>query len=129
MDEQVAYDEPSDTEQESRRRRSVPTRRSSARAGWTEVLLNLCKRDHHHHWIDRTLVKSGTCIEALRVVRHRMKQHRANASDLSGRDNAEQRVLEKRGIKTLFLVGNRRPNRPSTITGMGSGMLRLVLAD
>ena len=41
---------------------------SSARAGRAEVLLNLCERDHHHHWIDRTLVKSGTCIEALRVV-------------------------------------------------------------
>src|SRR5207245_11378264 len=48
----------SDTEQESRRRRSVPTRRSSARAGWPDVLLNLCKRDHHHHWIDGTLVES-----------------------------------------------------------------------
>ena len=41
---------------------------SSARAGRAEVLLNLCERNHHHHWIDRTLVKSGTCIEALRVV-------------------------------------------------------------
>jgi NADPH:quinone reductase-like Zn-dependent oxidoreductase len=41
---------------------------SSARAGRAEVLLDLCERDHHHHWIDRTLVKSGTCIEALRVV-------------------------------------------------------------
>ena len=41
---------------------------SSARAGRAEVLLNLCERNHHHHWIDRTLVKSGTCIEALRVI-------------------------------------------------------------
>ena len=40
----------------------------SARAGRAEVLLNLCERDHHHHWIDRTLVKSRTFIEALRVV-------------------------------------------------------------
>jgi len=41
---------------------------SSARAGRAEVLLNLCERNHHHHWIDRTLVTSGTCIEALRVI-------------------------------------------------------------
>ena len=41
---------------------------SSARAGRAEVLLNLCERNHHHHWIDRTLVKSGTRIEALRVI-------------------------------------------------------------
>src|SRR5687767_11728766 len=33
---------------------------TSARAGRAEVLLNLCERNHHHHWIDRTLVKSGT---------------------------------------------------------------------
>ena len=41
---------------------------ASARAGRAEVLLNLRECDHHHHWIDRTLVKSGTCIEAPRVV-------------------------------------------------------------
>jgi hypothetical protein len=29
-----------------------------------------------------------------------MKQHRANAGDLSGRDGAEQSVLEKREAKT-----------------------------
>jgi pimeloyl-ACP methyl ester carboxylesterase len=72
------------------RRSSVsPKRRaateSSARAGRRKVLLNLCERDHHHHWIVRTLVESGTCVEAFRIVRHRMKQHRANARDLSGR--------------------------------------------
>jgi hypothetical protein len=41
---------------------------SSARAGRAKVLLNLCERDHHHHWLGRTLVESGTCVEALRVV-------------------------------------------------------------
>jgi hypothetical protein len=51
-----------------RTRRSVPQIKSSARVGWAEVLLNLCERDHHHHWINRTLVQSGTYIETLRVV-------------------------------------------------------------
>jgi len=34
-----------------------------------------------------------------------MQQHGANASNFSGSEGAEQGVLEKRGTKTLFLVG------------------------
>jgi len=49
-------------------RRRQLTQVSSARAGRAEVLLNLCERDHHHHWIDWTPLKSGMCIKALRVV-------------------------------------------------------------
>jgi hypothetical protein len=48
--------------------RSRAAKELSARDGWAKVLLNLCERNHHHRWIDRTLVESGTCVEALRVV-------------------------------------------------------------
>jgi hypothetical protein len=76
-------------EQTPSRRSSAALRAWSARGGRAEVFLNLCERDHHHHRIYRTLVESSTFIEAPRVVGHRMQQHCANASNLSGRDGAE----------------------------------------
>ena len=48
-----------------------PQRRAAGRQSRLadrSVFLNLRERDHHHRWIDRTLVKSGMCIEALRIV-------------------------------------------------------------